>query len=51
MQSLNLPASLCTKNGKVKFHPKSVNSNETTFENKFMIYYTMVKSSAIFIHD
>ena len=40
-----------TKNARVKFHPKSVNSDETSFENKFMIYYTMVKSSSVFIHD
>ena len=45
------PPKLYTKSGKVKFHPKSVNSEETAFENKFMIYYTMVKSSAVFIHD
>ena len=45
------PSKLFTKFGKVKFHPKSVNSDETTFDNKFMIYYTMVKSSAVFIHD
>ena len=45
------PPKLFTKTGKVKFHPKSVNSDETTFVNKFMIYYTMVKSSAVFIHD
>ena len=45
------PPKLYTKSGKVKFHPKSVNSEETHFDNKFMIYYTMVKSSAVFIHD
>ena len=39
------------KDGKVKFHPKSVNCEEVHFDNKFMIYHTKVKSSAVFIHD
>lgn len=42
---------LSTKNSKVKFHPKSVNTDETFFESKYMIYHTMVKSSAVFLHD
>ncbi len=39
------------KDGRVKFHPKSINSEETFFTNKFMIYYQKMKSSSIFIHD
>ena len=42
---------LLTKDGKVKFHPKSVNSDESFFTNKFLIYHQKVKSSAVFIHD
>ena len=45
------PPKLYTNGGRVKFHPKSVNSEETSFENKFMVYYTAVKSSAVFVHD
>ena len=39
------------KDGRVKFHPKSVNSDENLFANKFMIYHQKMKSSAVFIHD
>lgn len=42
---------LFTRDGKVKFHPKSVNCDETEFDSKYMIYHTRVKSSAVFIHD
>lgn len=42
---------LFTRDGKVKFHPKSVNCDETYFDGKYMIYHTKVKSSAVFIHD
>ena len=42
---------LITRDGKVKFHPKSVNCDETYFNGKYLIYHTKVKSSAVFIHD
>ena len=42
---------LFTKDGKVKFHPKSVNSKETFFDSKYMIYHIKMKSSAVFVHD
>ena len=42
---------LFTKDGKVNFHPKSVNSNEREFAGRYMIYHTMVKSSSVFVHD
>lgn len=42
---------LFIKDGKVKFHPKSVNSNETEFDSKYMIYHVKMKSTAVFIHD
>jgi ATP-dependent RNA helicase DHX36 len=42
---------LFTKDGKVKFHPKSVNCDETDFNGKYLIYHTKVKSSSVFIHD
>lgn len=46
------PPKLFTKtDGKVSFHPKSVNSDETTFRSKFLIYYTKVRSSMVYIHD
>jgi ATP-dependent RNA helicase DHX36 len=45
------PPKLFTQDSKVKFHPKSVNSDETSFDNKFVIYHTKVKSSAVFLHD
>ena len=45
------PPKLFTQDSRVKFHPKSVNSDETTFESKFLIYHTKVKSTAIFLHD
>lgn len=42
---------LYTNDGKVKFHPKSVNSDENYFDGKYMIYHTKVKSTAVFVHD
>ena len=46
------PPKLITKvDGKVSFHPKSVNSDEYTFRSKFLIYYTKMKSSQVYIHD
>ena len=45
------PPKLSTKDGRVSFHPKSVNTDETHFVDKFLIYHTKVKSSQIFIHD
>ena len=45
------PPKLFTQDSKVKFHPKSVNSDETSFDNKFVIYHTKVKSTAVFLHD
>ena len=45
------PPKLWTKDGHVSFHPKSVNTDETQFVDKFLIYHTKVKSSQIFIHD
>ncbi len=35
----------------MNFHPKSVNSDETSFSSKFLIYHTKVKSSQVYIHD
>ena len=45
------PPKLYEQETKVKFHPKSVNSDETSFDNKFVIYHTKIKSSAVFLHD
>lgn len=45
------PPKLSTKDGRVSFHPKSVNTDETHFVDKFLVYHTKVKSSQIFIHD
>ena len=45
------PPKLFDQDTKVKFHPKSVNSDETSFDNKFVIYHTKVKSTAVFLHD
>ena len=49
--SSSRPPKLYEQDSKVKFHPKSVNSDETSFDNKFVIYHTKVKSSAVFLHD
>ena len=49
--SYHRPPKLITQDGRVKFHPKSVNSDETSFESKFLIYHTKVKSSDVFLHD
>ncbi len=35
----------------MNFHPKSVNSDETFFTSKFLIYHTKVKSSQVYLHD
>ena len=48
---ISRPPKLFDQDTKVKFHPKSVNSDETTFNNKFVIYHTKVKSTAVFLHD
>ena len=45
------PPKLLTKDGRVNFHPKSVNSDEKYFESKFLIYHTKVKSSQVYVHD
>ena len=37
--------------GKVAFHPKSVNYEVPFFSSQFLIYHTKVKSSSIFLHD
>ena len=49
--SYHRPPKLITQDGKVKFHPKSVNCDETSFESKFLIYHTKVKSTDVFLHD
>lgn len=48
---IHRPPKLYTQDSKVKFHPKSVNSDETSFDNKFLIYHTKIRSTAIFLHD
>ena len=48
---LSYPELWTKKDGRVKFHPKSVNSEENLFANKFMIYHQKMKSSAVFIHN
>ena len=49
--NLYRPPKLYTQDSKVKFHPKSVNSDETSFDNKFLIYHTKIKSTNVFLHD
>lgn len=41
------------EDGKVKIHPKSVNSkpSEGEFGSPFLLYFQKMKSSAIFLHD
>ncbi|XP_076451266.1 ATP-dependent DNA/RNA helicase DHX36-like [Babylonia areolata] len=45
--------SLHTKDGrgKVAVHPKSVNCRETTFESKWLVYYHMLKTTQVYVHD
>ena len=43
-----VPPRLYTReDGKVAFHPKSVNSKESRFPAKFLIYNTKVKSTGV----
>ncbi|KAK7094211.1 hypothetical protein V1264_007863 [Littorina saxatilis] len=44
---------LHTKNGKgkVSVHPKSVNCRETHFESKWLVYYHMLKTTQVYVHD
>jgi ATP-dependent RNA helicase DHX36 len=39
------------QDGKVAFHPKSVNYEQPQFKSQFLIYFTKMRSSSIFIHD
>ncbi|XP_036369202.1 ATP-dependent DNA/RNA helicase DHX36 isoform X3 [Octopus sinensis] len=46
------PTILQTKIEKrVSLHPKSVNSTESVFESKWLIYHQMLKTSGIYLHD
>ncbi|KAL8564469.1 hypothetical protein ACOMHN_017611 [Nucella lapillus] len=45
--------SLYSKNtrGNISVHPKSVNCRETEFESKWLVYYHMLKTSQVYVHD
>lgn len=40
-----------TEDGKVQFHPSSVNSKQRNFESKYFVYYLKQKSTAVFLFD
>ena len=46
------PSLLCTKTeGRVKFHPKCVNANETEFSSKWLVYHLKMKTAELCVFD
>lgn len=37
--------------GKIMVHPKSVNCHETEFPSKWLVYYHMLKTTQVYVHD
>ncbi|PVD36953.1 hypothetical protein C0Q70_03946 [Pomacea canaliculata] len=43
--------SLHTKESKVTVHPRSINCRETEFPSKWLVYYNILKTTKVFVHD
>lgn len=51
-QNHHAPPKMYTpENGRVAFHPKSVNYREKTFKTPWLVYHKKVQSTEIFLHD
>ncbi|XP_067138666.1 ATP-dependent DNA/RNA helicase DHX36-like [Centruroides vittatus] len=51
-QNHHAPPKMYTpENGRIAFHPKSVNYREKTFKTPWLVYHKKVQSTEIFLHD